>query len=48
MITSAPCLAMSLLRHGVPLTLLLDLVRMPDSRALLESERARVPAPTGP
>ena len=30
---------MSLLRYGVPLTLLIDLARLPDSRALLEGER---------
>ena len=48
MITPAPCLAISLLRRGVPLTLLMDLVQLPDSRALLEGERASVHHEQGP
>ena len=47
-ITPAPCLAMSLLRYGVPLTLLMDLVQPPDSRALLEGERVSVHRKQGP
>ena len=47
-ITPVPCLAMSLLRRGVPLTLLMDLVQLPDSRALLEGERVSVPREQGP
>ena len=47
-ITPAPCLAISLLRHGVPLTLLMDLVQLPDSRALLEGEQVRAASPPGP
>ena len=47
-ITPAPCLPVSLLRHGVPLTLLMDLVQLPDSRALLEGERASVHHEQGP
>ena len=48
MITPAPCLAISLLRRGVPLTLLMDLVQLPDSRALLEGERVSVHRKQGP
>jgi hypothetical protein len=38
---------MTLLRHGIPLVLLLDLVHTPDSRSLLEGERVRAPSPPG-
>ena len=47
-ITPAPCLPISLLRRGVPLTLLMDLVQLPDSRALLEGERVSVHHEQGP
>ena len=39
---------MSLLRHGIPLTLLMDLLTLPDSRALLEGERVSASREKGP